>query len=96
MRGLHALAGLASVGLSLVAALLPRRRWDAYPGLPISTHASTAAALTVVAGVLAGVAGFFEYARHASVTLVDETLIIAARQAQTAPRDAQPRAQETI
>lgn len=84
VRGLlEGLTSLAHGVLAIVAALLPRRSWNTLSGLPIASLASASAALTVVAGVLTGVAGFFDYTQRAAGRLVDETLMIAARQAST-------------
>jgi hypothetical protein len=65
---------------ALVAGLLPRRRWHAFPGLPIERLAVPSGLLTFALGAALGAFGFMDYARRAAEGVANATLHIAARQ----------------
>ncbi len=65
---------------ALVAGSLPRRRWEAFPALPIDRLAAVSGIVTFIAGVVLGVAGFLRFAWQAAGGVVDATLAIAGRQ----------------
>jgi hypothetical protein len=63
------------------AALLPRRRWQAFDSLPIERLSAVSALITLVAGVATGIDGFLVYAWRVADGLAGATLDVAARQA---------------
>lgn len=66
---------------ALVAAFLPRRRWDAFPELPIARMAVLSGTLTCLAAIVFGVVGFLAHAQRAADALAGLTLHVAERQA---------------
>jgi len=66
---------------ALLAALLPRRYWNALSALPIERLAGPSALLALLAGVVAGGLGFMNYAARAGGGAVDASFQIGARQA---------------
>lgn len=51
---------------ALVVAVLPRRHWDRFDGLPLHVMAPVSGILTTVAGAALGIRGFFAYLAHMS------------------------------
>ncbi len=66
---------------ALVGGWLPRRRWDAWPGLSIRRLAGVSGLLTLAGGVFAGTGGFLHYAWRAAGGLAEATWRVAERQA---------------
>lgn len=65
---------------ALLGGFLPRRRWDALPGLPIEPLATVSGFVTLASGVLVGVAGFLQFAWQAAGGIVDTSVGVAERQ----------------
>jgi hypothetical protein len=73
------LGALARLVAAVPAGLLPRRRWHAFPALPIDRLSLLSGLATLAAGWAVGIRGFVEFAQAASDGLATATLGAAAR-----------------
>jgi hypothetical protein len=74
--------GAARSLAAIPAAALPTRYWPRFPLLPIERRVFLSAVLTMIAGVAAGIRGFFAYAERAGAIAADLTLEVAHQQVQ--------------
>jgi hypothetical protein len=65
---------------AVLMAMLPRRRWQAFEGLPIARASFVSALVAILVAVALGVDGFLDYASRAADGLVTATFDIAGRQ----------------